>query len=132
MFLKAFNWKEKKILGISSEKKKDFKLRPYGNLDDIKDFLQTDDVVSPFDGKDKSFDQADLADAIIPESPKKVINVASLYGSKKVAGLLLKKQKPEIRPRFSIGLIFGERHRKIAEEKRLKSAAEAETNTVRQ
>lgn len=115
--LSAFNWKQKKILGIDgANSNRQFKLRPYGKFEDIKDFIKDKDVVLPFDGKDKSFEHEVLAAAIVPESYKKKIDVNQLYGSHKGCGMIPRKNN-DLKLGYSYERVFGEKHRKLKEEK---------------
>lgn len=104
-----------------------FKLRPYGRLEDIKDFVSEEDVILPFDGKEKNFDQTVLAEAIIPGNDRKVVNIKQLFGSNKPFGAIPKKSNV-LKLGFSYQRVFGEKHRKLKEEKKLAEAAAGASN----
>ncbi len=105
-------------MGIKDERKKEYRIRPYGDLNDLQSLFsdKAGDVVSPFDGKDKDFGQDVFVQATKAESDKKPIDISKLFGSHKTVGLILKKQNVN-KLGYDYERVFGEKHRKRAEEK---------------
>lgn len=96
IYFKAFNWKQKVELGITGNKRKEFKARPSGvDLTEITDF------VSGARG-DLEIDLSDVKDykeEVRPTIDKyKVVNVSSLYGSSKPCGMLEVEHTPYTGP----------------------------------
>ena len=110
-------------MGINLTAKKDYKIRPYGDLDDLKTLFKdsSGDVIKGFDGKDQSFDEEMFVKATTKDNDKKRLDVTKLYGSAKPMGALPVRENV-LKLRFSHNRVFGEKHRKLEEEKRRKEA----------
>eukprot|EP01041_Mallomonas_annulata_P003705 gene3705-7368_t len=104
----AFNWKERKTLGLDGASK-ELKARPIGDFNDIEGFMDPSrgDILvnltdlEHWDEPEKEMISDGYRDA------RKTIQIGMLFGPNKIAGTILRKESNAEKPNFSHRRIFG-------------------------
>lgn len=111
----AFNWKQKKMLGLNEARLKPFKLKPrYGVLEDILPYFDSSrgDMIVDITDLEKWEEPPNPYKNMEEENSKKKINSSRLFGSSKPCGLLPDKGRNKYRGPAYLKRVFPKEKKK--------------------
>lgn len=99
----VFNWKQKAQLRFDGTRnKKVVTIKSFGNFDDIKDLINTDDGDQIYDLSDlQNFQEPIRKVTTNAVNVHKVIDISALYGSHKSYGFIKKEFKENVNKSFT-------------------------------